>query len=481
MECIYSQNYYIRPFTQYDKKVGSYYLKILAIISCCLGQLFSMTDNVKPPTPIIEENDPKKDFFLDICLKGANNLRTILRMDDTSYTRVFFTAHQDARKYYIYGILDELEKAGVALMGYQEVLKDTSGDTHDRVSRNVIASIVDQQMVWIRKLTEILAELLLFSKTNIQEYYRHYLLVNHLSDLKKVISDTKEFFASENLNHKHQKEEAINEIQQLEAKLNHASCWYLASKKGGGKHAGDKGLLASFKGKLQQSYLIANPDQKLTLGITYENTYGRSSRSLHPNLVRPDPEMGVKNIEIGIAQIGTLAAHILILCRKLLKDRRKKGIVAQLARVFRKNKYPDKLLKSRVNPSIKKGDFVIAYGDIAEVIKINKSKYGYRSFKVKYLSSPPLAHIPIDTFPAMFVRKFYERKLIADQVKQKINKSSPKMTVNNKQVANSLRKTMADMWEKFGFKETYYGRPDLAHKKITESLKQMKAGMSERK
>lgn len=92
-------------------------------------------------------------------------------------------------------MLDELERAGVALMGYSEILKDTSGgNTRDRAFRNVISSIVDQEMVWVRKLTEIMANLVLFTTTNTQDYYRHLLLLSHLDYLKKVLADTKEFF-----------------------------------------------------------------------------------------------------------------------------------------------------------------------------------------------------------------------------------------------------------------------------------------------
>ena len=440
------------------------------------GAAFFMTE--QKPESQAQQDKPKRDFFVDICIRGANDLRSFLKMDDTGYTRVFFTAHQDARRYYIYGVLDELEKAGVALMGYEEVLKDTSGVTHDRVSRNITLSIVDQQMVWVRKLTEIMADLILFTGTNSQDYYRHFLLVSHLDNLKKVIADTKEFFASENLNHKHQRDEAIKEIERLEKTMQLSTCWHLQPKRGGGVHSGVKGLLAPFKDKLQKALLKADPDQKLTLGITYGSTYGKSSQSLHPNLANPDPEVEVKDIEIGIAKIGTLAAHILILCRKLIKDRRRKGMVAQLARVFRKNEYPAQLLKRRVNPGIKKGDFVIAYGDMAEVVKIIRSKYGYRSFKVRYLGKPPLEHIPVDTFPAMFVRKYYDRKFLADQVKQKIRETTPDMRIDSRQIADSLRKTMSDMWEKLGFKERYYGRPDLADKKITEYLEKMKAERS---
>jgi len=429
--------------------------------------------NISPPAPKIVQ-DPKRDFFIDICLKGANDLRGILKLDDTSYLRIFFRAHQDARRYYIYGVLDELEKAGVALLGYNEVLQDTSGDTHDRISRNVVSSIVDQEMVWVRKLTEIMTNLLLFTKSNTQEYYKHLLLVSHLDDLKKVLADTREYFSAENLNHNYQKDEAIKDIEQLETTMHLDDCWYLAPKKGGGRHSGTKGILASFKVKLQDAYLIATPDQKLTLGTTYGNTYGRSSQSLHPNILKADPDIGFRDIELGISHIGILSAHILILCRKLLGDRRRKGMVAQLARVFANNKYPDELFKSRVNPSIKNGDFVIAYGDIAEVIKIYKSKYGYRSFKVRYLGTPPLPNIPVDTFPAMFVRKFYDRKSISDEVKAKIKETTPEHKIGNKAVADSLRKTMTDMWEKFGFKERYYGRPDLANKKIEEYLEEQK-------
>lgn len=428
--------------------------------------------NVEPEQKSEEEQD--KDFFISICLRGANDIRGLLKMDDAGYTRISFSAHQDARNYYIYGVLDELEKAGVALMGYREVLKDTSAETHDRISRNVTASIVDQQMVWVRKLTEILAELILFSKTNTLEHFKHYLLVNHLVDLKKVIDDTKEYFACENLNHKYQKDETSQRIQTVEVGFDLSSCWYLQDQSGGGKHSGTKGKLSTFKSKLEQAYMMAAKDQKLALGTTYGNAYGKSSQSLHPNLTGSDPDIDSKNIEIGISQIGILAAHILILCKKLLKDKRRKGFVAQLSRVFHKNEYPEQLFKSRVNPSIKKGGFVIAYGDIAEVIKINKSKYGYRSFTVRYLGNPPLPQIPVDSFPSMFVRKFYDRKTIASEVKARIKESTPDLKISDRKVADSLRKTATDMWEKLGFKERYYGRHDLANKKIEEYLEQAK-------
>jgi len=35
------------------------------------------------------------------------------------------------------------------------------------------------------------------------------------------------------------------------------------------------------------------------------------------------------------------------------------------------------------------GDFVLAYGDLAEVTDIVESKYGYRSYKVLYLAVVP--------------------------------------------------------------------------------------------
>lgn len=359
-------------------------------------------------------------------------------------------------------------------MEYREVLKDTSSETQDRISRNVTGSVVDQQMVWIRKLIEIMTDLILFLNTNTQEYFRHFLLISHLDDLKKAISDSKEFFNCENLNHKHQVDEMNKKIQELELNINLSTCWYLAGKKGGGKYSGAKCKFASFKDKIQVAYVKADPDQKLTLEITYGNAYGRSSQSLHPNFANPDPETDSRHIEIGISRIGILAAHILVLCRKLLKDKRRKGFVSQISRVIRTNRYPQQIMKNRVNPGIKRGDFVIAYRDIAEVVKVNKSKYGYRSFKVKYLAKPPLSNIPIDTFPAMFVRKFYDRKIIANQVKQKIMQTTPGSNISTKHVADSLRITMADMWEKFGFKERYYGRPYLASKKIDDYLKTLK-------
>lgn len=429
--------------------------------------------DVIPPAPLVE--DPKRDYFLDICLKGANDIRKVLGLDDASYSRVFFTAHSHIKKYYLYGVLNEVEKAGVALMGFVELLKDTSGETHDRVSRNITQSIVDQQMLWVRKLTEIFVELILFEKLA-DEYFRHFLLVKHLDELNKIISDSKEFYGCENLNLKNQVNDAIQDIRSVESKIDTGKAWYLENKKGGGKHPGEKTQQTSFRDRLLLALPNAKPDQKLALGLTYGQLYGKSSQSLHPNHVHADPDVEAKEIEVGISQIGIISAHILILCRKLLKDRRRKGFVAQLARVFHKNTEAQKIMKDQViRPNIKKGDFVIAYGDMGEVIQVKTSKYGYRSFKVRYLSQPPLAQIPVDEFPAIYVRLFCPRKKIVGEVVALISKATPGTKIDRKQVLSSARKTMREYWDELGGKERAYGRPELASQKIKEYLQKHKS------
>jgi len=281
-------------------------------------------DDNNPPL----EEEKVRDFWIEICLKGSTDVKKLIKMDDNGYLRIYFASHQDSKAYYLYSVLDELEKAGVALMGYKEILKDTSGKTTDiqgqHAERIILSSIVDSQMIWIRKFTEILTELILFKSTDTNEYFRHYLLVNHLRELNGIMRDSEEFFGCTNLNYKHQIQETIQKIQQIETQLKLNDCWYLADKKGGSKHPGEKAKLSQFRDKLMLAMKKANDDQKLSLGLTYDQLYGKSSQSLHPAFSNPDPEIDVKDIEIGMSRIGILAAHILVMSRSLLKDRRRK-------------------------------------------------------------------------------------------------------------------------------------------------------------
>jgi hypothetical protein len=86
--------------------------------------------------PTIKTNKPsdenRNDFFISISLKGAKQLREYLKIDENSYRYVASTAHTNARDYYIYGVLDEIEKAGMVLMNTLAFISEKEGEIKNR-------------------------------------------------------------------------------------------------------------------------------------------------------------------------------------------------------------------------------------------------------------------------------------------------------------------------------------------------------------
>ncbi len=393
---------------------------------------------------------PNKDFLIDVCLKGASDLRPLLHVDENGYNLIHFSAHQKARDFYVYGVLDDIEKAGIALINCKEFLSDTKGaDPEDRISRNVLSATIDNQMMMIRKLTEILVDLILFSQNNKESYFKHYLLVKGLSRLNMQLSDMKEFYNAENKNYEHQVRETKKQIEELEkTKLNIKDCWYLPwNKTKTNRQSGKKGRFTSLRQKFLETIYKSTKDQKLILA-TYGASYSRPSQHIHSNIGLLD-RPSLDEITTNNTRIGMLAYHILICCRKLINDRRRtKGFMSKLAYTYRENKYPTELFNRSNRPNIKQGDFVIVPHDhLGEVIKVNKSKYGYRSFTIRFLRNPMISSIPVDTFPASRVIKFYDRKKLIKSAKAEIRKTNPKEKIGNRKLAEAMRSSIIEFWK----------------------------------
>lgn len=124
----------------------------------------------------------------------------------------------------------------------------------------------------------------------------------------------------------------------------------------------------------------------------------------------------MKALDASAMRVTMLAAEVVIGAMDAMSMHNKKGWLGNLAKTNKANTYPATLIAKLTKPGIEKGDFVLAYGDLAEVVKVNKTKFGYRSFRVKYLERAPIPNIPVDEMPARYVKLYQKRKPIADEV-----------------------------------------------------------------
>lgn len=124
-------------------------------------------------------------FWSRALVRASEDLRALLNVDESGYRFVSGTAHGAARDYFLYATLDEVEKLGIAVMGWDELIGNDLIEPADATRRVILERSLDEQSFWTRKALEMLIDLACFSQTNEHAYYRHLLL---LRDLRQHVS-----------------------------------------------------------------------------------------------------------------------------------------------------------------------------------------------------------------------------------------------------------------------------------------------------
>lgn len=403
-----------------------------------------------------DENSTAANYFIGLCIHGADEVRRELQIDESLYSLVAPSAHSRARDYYLYGVLDEIERAGVALLRLKDLTSE--GDPkikpteirERRINRNLLAAIGAEQSLWIRKLTELLVELISFNTTNTHEYFRHYLLCKGLGDYLKLQADFSAYYGCRNRN----VQESINHFKSLisgvETKIHRQKCWYLQPTRKGTSHK-----RSDFKTRFNYALPLASTGERVVLGLSYEIVFSHVSRGVHVTIGSPDNEVSWNSVHTAKSQIEILAMQILLRCRRILSIRSRTGIIAQVAKIAASNRYPTAVYGKMAQGQVSRGDFVIAYGDLGEVLKSVTTKFGYKSYLIRYLSRPPIEAIDTDWFPARYVRRVYKASDLRRQIRKQFSAHGP--SLSPKIVAQSLRKTVLEFWNDAGLKEWAQG------------------------
>ena len=109
------------------------------------------------------------------------------------------------------------------------------------------------------------------------------------------------------------------------------------------------------------------------------------------------------------------------------------------------------------------GDLVAAYGlDLGLIVDQSESQYGYKSYKVRYLTRPLLEEIPEDWFPARYIHEIIPRKTLRDNIITVLQSSGADevliqriKTLNEEELDSSLKKLIQEM-ERDGTLEQFF-------------------------
>jgi len=223
---------------------------------------------------------------LGLLIRGADELRSVLRVSESGFNFMSRAHNLRGRDHYLYAILDQIEQVMMALNLSQDWFEDPPTDppTDDigrRLLRNSFSVVEREQFLHIRRLTEILVDLINFSQTNSNVHYDHYLLYKELAEHQRRKLDFDRYFNCDNLNTVSAIDLTKRSIGEAEKKLQLADCWYLDSRN---RKPRGNSQLASFKVCFDNALPYATKAERLVLGLYYGQAYREPSQSIHLNI-----------------------------------------------------------------------------------------------------------------------------------------------------------------------------------------------------
>ena len=428
------------------------------------------------------EDDKRHQLFTTIPLRLIAEIRKHFDSFSIVDNNIFPPNVRRARDYLLSGMINEVEKAMISCLHTSDFILDSKKTllTQEQIDmRNeipwlessIFQSRIDEMVLWERKLTEQLVDIVGLKHVNDDNYSRHYIILREIERLKNIKDDFKEYFNADNKNIQDQIDDLKERVKTLIPLLDTSKCWYVDSinSRGEGQYK-----IATYKKRLNKALLWMSPNQRLLVGISYGG-YNEQSSSMHPNLLNIQyrkPTMDT--LDDHFMRVAILSQEVVFCVKDSMKLNSGKGWFNDIAKKYKLNDYPKEIIKDFSKPGINKGDFVIAVGDLAEVIKINKSMFGYRSFRIKYLVTPPIPSIPVDEIPANYVHLYYKRKPMSEKIIKLLiengEKKPSKRTVNL-----AINDTIIDFWTKMGGKEFAEGNQKAGYDKMSDFQNKLKS------
>lgn len=409
---------------------------------------------MKKGKTINQFNDKNYELLTLFCFRVSQVLRNKIKYSESKFRMSLETLlPTECKEFYCYWTLNEIEKFGISSMRIWKMVKEEGGKieewgTGDRIARNVLESMVDEQNLWARKLVELLVYLILFFQNNKEIYFEHYILANRHQSYHRRYNSHIKFFSCNRIRDKEQQKKLAGRMITLESmsSFDIDKAWYLNSRKDWTNRTGkNKSKLKNFEPLFVEALKIAGPDQKIILGGSYEN-FSRLSRSIHPSVGGPTHPVALDTVFINIMGNSILAGHIQLMIKRLFDIRAKKGALSDLQRLLVSNKYPIQLFRRKMQTDIKKGDLVVAENEICEVVGVTKNGFGYKSFEVLFLERQDNHPCKKDNYRGSELTLVAKRKKLIEDTKKLILKANPQVKLHGNSFIKSYRERTIRLW-----------------------------------
>lgn len=366
------------------------------------------------------------DYAIKCAFEGGHDLRKQLNLDEDNFRFRAPYSHKNTRNIFIYQAIDEAQKSATCLMRWKEFFSENSTeirsqeseDTKKQIRRITQQAVLEEQSLRCRKLAEILADTILFSNTNEDIYFKDYFYFCELVEYQSDQNDRNEFFCFKNRNSEHHIKWLKEQILRLEKNgLEIEKRWYLDDPKSITSLKNIK--LCSFRSKYKKISSYQNAEILTLLGKSYLHVYGES-RKIHFSANDTSESFNQNNYSLKAKKVSVLLIHLLLKAQELSLVSSPK--MNKLLSGIKTENVDSKPYKELTTSQANIGDYVLAHGDLVQVIEERQSKYGYFCYHVRYIGKSPLEEISDDWFASFEIKKIGSKTELLKNVKSIISK-----------------------------------------------------------
>ena len=324
-------------------------------------------------------------------------------------------SHGNPRDYFAYRILDEIQKAATRFIEWKEFFSSEGEcqehESADQIRRITLQGVYDEVNLRVRKLTELAIELILFGYTNELQFYKDYLYFSEMFSLMNDQSDRDEFYGYKSENTEVQINDLKSEIRELErGGLDVSKRWYL--KKPVPIDKMGKPGYSSFKDKYKKILSYKKADEITLIGKSYRHAYGESDY-IHFSHDEKIYVFSEQSLILKIDKVAILMINILTMLNNVLG-----GVLGDEVKSLPSfsDDVGQKHYLEWTTSKAKPGDYVVIGQDLGVVLEENMSKYGFFSYKIQYVSDPPLPNVKEDSFAVFEIYRLGNKRELGEMV-----------------------------------------------------------------
>lgn len=367
-----------------------------------------------------------RNHAITVAFEAGHDLRKQLNLNEGNFRFRAPYSHANPRNIFIYQAVDEAQKSATCLMRWKEFFSGDSSeiniqqgeDTKQQIIRITRQAVLEEQSLRSRKLIEILVDMILFLNTNEDIYFKDYYYFCELYEYQNYQSDRNEFFGFKSKNTKHHIKWLREQILSLEKSgLEVEKRWYLHEPKS--ISSLKKIRLSSFRAKYKKISLCQNSEIMTLLGKSYLHVYGES-RKIHFSANDTSGNFSQNNPSSYANKVAVLIINLLLKAQEL--SRLSSSKIDKMLSGVNPDDVDSELYKEMTTPQANAGDYVLVHRDLGQVIEERKSKYGYFSYNVRYISKPPLKETPDDWFASFQIKRLGTKLELLKNVKSVYSK-----------------------------------------------------------